>query len=72
MVKNKIEAILERKEIRDGFDIEFLLRRGIHLPELTAKRFLRLKKVIEEFTEKVLLYRSTFMRKNWLMVFIES
>lgn len=29
----KIDAFLMRKEIRDVFDIEFLLRRGIKLPE---------------------------------------
>ena len=52
MMKNKIEAIIERKEIRDGFDIEFMLRRGINFPELTTKRLLQLKNVIEGFTEK--------------------
>jgi hypothetical protein len=52
MMKNKIEAILERKEIRDGFDIEFLLRRGIQFPELTPTRFLELKKVVKGFTTK--------------------
>jgi predicted nucleotidyltransferase component of viral defense system len=52
MMKNKIEAILERKEIRDGFDIEFLLRRGISFPELPAQKFLQLRKVIEGFTGK--------------------
>jgi hypothetical protein len=32
---NKVEAFLDRGEIRDCFDIEFLLRRGISLPGLT-------------------------------------
>ena len=31
MMQNKIEAFLDRKEIRDCFDIEFLLRKGIPL-----------------------------------------
>ncbi|MCX5678642.1 MAG: nucleotidyl transferase AbiEii/AbiGii toxin family protein [Candidatus Omnitrophica bacterium] len=31
MMKNKIEAALERHEIRDFYDIEFLLRKGIAL-----------------------------------------
>lgn len=31
MMKAKINALLERKEIRDAFDIEFLLRRGIEI-----------------------------------------
>lgn len=52
MMKNKIEAIMERKEIRDGFDIEFLLRRGIKLPELSGERVLQLKSVVEGFTDK--------------------
>jgi predicted nucleotidyltransferase component of viral defense system len=52
MMKNKIEAIIERKEIRDGFDIEFLLRRGIRLPELSGERLFQLKSVVEGFTEK--------------------
>ncbi|MEJ2049780.1 MAG: nucleotidyl transferase AbiEii/AbiGii toxin family protein [Calditrichota bacterium] len=52
MMKNKIEAILERKEVRDGFDIEFLLRRGIKFPELTPTRFLELQKVVKGFTTK--------------------
>jgi len=31
-MKNKIKAFLDREEIRDCFDIEFLLRRGVGLP----------------------------------------
>lgn len=31
MMKNKIEAFLDRKEIRDCFDMEFILRQGIKL-----------------------------------------
>jgi len=31
MMKNKMMALSERKEIRDAFDIEFLLRNGINL-----------------------------------------
>jgi len=50
MMRNKIEAILERKVIRDGFDIEFLLRRGIELPKLTEKRQLQLKKIMSGST----------------------
>jgi predicted nucleotidyltransferase component of viral defense system len=52
MMKNKIQAILDRKEIRDAFDIEFLLRRGINFPELTTKRLLQMKNVVEGFTDK--------------------
>jgi len=32
MMQNKIAAFLDRGEIRDCFDIEFLLRRGVALP----------------------------------------
>lgn len=51
-MKNKIDALLERGEIRDGFDIEFLLRKGIKLPELKAEQLSKLKKRINGFTEK--------------------
>lgn len=36
-MKNKIAALLERGEVRDGFDIEFLLRQGIALPDLSIE-----------------------------------
>ena len=32
MMENKICAFIDREEIRDVFDIEFLYRRGIKLP----------------------------------------
>tara|TARA_B100000315_G_C14590599_1_gene595527 strand:+ start:1004 stop:1660 length:657 start_codon:yes stop_codon:yes gene_type:complete len=32
MMINKIETLLDRKEIRDAFDIEFIIRRGIKFP----------------------------------------
>ena len=34
-MKNKIAALLERREVRDGFDIEFFMRQGITLPDLS-------------------------------------
>ncbi|MBW1970516.1 MAG: hypothetical protein JRI82_13655 [Deltaproteobacteria bacterium] len=34
-MKNKIAALLERGEVRDGFDLEFLLWQGIPLPNLS-------------------------------------
>jgi predicted nucleotidyltransferase component of viral defense system len=37
-MKNKIAAFLDRGEIRDCFDIEFMLRRGISLPALEAQQ----------------------------------
>lgn len=42
MMKSKIEAFLERKEIRDVFDIEFLFKRGVALnaPLVKLKKLL--------------------------------
>ena len=39
-MKNKIEAFLDREEIRDCFDIEFLLRRGVDLPDRTGREWI--------------------------------
>jgi hypothetical protein len=43
MMKSKIEAFIDRKEIRDCFDIEFLIRRGIDIPneKETLKKVLK-------------------------------
>lgn len=32
---NKVSALIDRNEIRDAFDIEFLLRRGIKFPQIS-------------------------------------
>ena len=48
-MKNKIQAFLDRREIRDCFDIEFLLRRGIELPPLTLKECNALQNKISLF-----------------------
>ncbi len=48
-MKNKIEAMLDRCEIRDCFDIEFLLRKGINLPELNAELLSKLKERLDRF-----------------------
>lgn len=37
-MKNKIRAFLDRGEIRDCFDVEFLLRKGIELPVLNKEQ----------------------------------
>jgi predicted nucleotidyltransferase component of viral defense system len=47
-MKKKLEAAVHREEIRDFFDIEFLLRMGIPLVG-TAKELGRLKTVIGKF-----------------------
>jgi len=49
MLKNKIEAFLERKEIRDCFDIEFILRRGEEL-ELNKEKLEKMLSIIKSFT----------------------
>jgi predicted nucleotidyltransferase component of viral defense system len=51
-MKNKIEALLDRGEIRDCFDIEFVLRRGTALPELSGKRLNDLLKKAAGFKDR--------------------
>jgi hypothetical protein len=50
-MKNKIEAFLDRGEIRDCFDIEFLIRRGIELPDLTGKQSTAFRKKLAGFKD---------------------
>jgi len=52
MMKNKIEAFLDRGEIRDCFDIEFLLRRGIELPDMDERQTSTFKKKLVSFKER--------------------
>lgn len=51
-MKNKSEAFLDRGEIRDCFDIEFLLRRGVELPVLTNRQFNEFQKKLGRFKER--------------------
>lgn len=51
-MKNKFEAFLDRGEIRDCFDIEFLLRRGVELPDLTSRQFNEFQKKLVRFKER--------------------
>lgn len=51
MMKNKIEALTSRKLIRDAFDIEFLLMRGINLSTDKEKLSSALK-IINNFKEQ--------------------
>ena len=48
-MRNKINALMERSEIRDGFDIEFLIRQGIGLPNLSADEISNLTDRINTF-----------------------
>ena len=52
MMENKISAFLDRGEIRDCFDIEFLLRRGIELPADMGSKAGRLSKKVDGFKDR--------------------
>lgn len=51
-MKNKIKAFLDRGEIRDCFDIEFLLRRGIELPVKTDRELTEFQKKLAGLRER--------------------
>ena len=51
-MKNKFDAFLDRGEIRDCFDIEFMLRRGVELPALTNRQLNEFQKKLVRFKEK--------------------
>ncbi|MFW6177661.1 MAG: nucleotidyl transferase AbiEii/AbiGii toxin family protein [Desulfohalobiaceae bacterium] len=48
---NKVAAFLDREEIRDCFDIEFLLRRGIKLPPLEHQSLQRFQNKLGKFKQ---------------------
>ena len=51
-MKNKVEAFLDRGEIRDCFDIEFLLRRGVELPGLAGTQSIEFRKKLGGFKDR--------------------
>lgn len=51
MMNNKIEALLSRKIIRDCFDIDFLFKRGIPLPN-DNETLNKMLKIIDSFGDK--------------------
>jgi len=51
-MKNKIEAFLDRGEIRDCYDIEFLIRRGIPLPRMAEKQVTAFKNKVAGFKQR--------------------
>ncbi len=51
MMESKIQALLDRKEIRDCFDIEFLLKKGIDL-NVPLEQLKQLLVVINSFDKK--------------------
>jgi predicted nucleotidyltransferase component of viral defense system len=50
-MQNKVQAFLDRGEIRDCFDIEFLIRRGVALPLTSAGLIPELQKKIARFKD---------------------
>ena len=50
-MENKIQAFLDRGEIRDCFDIEFLVRRGVDLPVSSERVLVELRKKITRFKD---------------------
>ena len=50
-MKNKVEALINRNEIRDAYDIEFLLRKGISLPEMASEQSALLLRKINSYRE---------------------
>ena len=51
MMNSKIAAFLDRKEIRDTFDIEFLLKKGVPL-EASRQDLLKIKKGLDDLTSR--------------------
>lgn len=51
MMESKIDALLDRKEIRDAFDMEFLFKKGVAIEGPTA-RLKKIMEVIDNFTKK--------------------
>ena len=50
-MKNKIKAFLDRGEIRDCYDIEFLIRRGVNLPVDSDREVANLRKKMAGFKD---------------------
>ena len=48
MLRNKVAALLDRKEIRDAFDLEFLLRRGVAF-EVSAEQARQIERILQHF-----------------------
>jgi hypothetical protein len=52
MLINKVSALLDRKEIRDAFDLEFLVRKGVGLEDLGDREKRKLVKKLREFKKR--------------------
>jgi len=51
MISNKIKALKNRNEIRDAFDIEFLIRRGVNV-SLDGDEAEKILKILKKFSKK--------------------
>ncbi|NIW13749.1 MAG: hypothetical protein GWN31_07435, partial [Candidatus Thorarchaeota archaeon] len=51
MFKNKVSALLDRVEIRDAFDLEFLARRGVDL-DLSQQDKKKIIETLSGFTKR--------------------
>ncbi len=51
-MKNKVASFLDRGEIRDCFDIEFLLRRGVELPVLGDRQSIEFRDKLAGFKDR--------------------
>jgi predicted nucleotidyltransferase component of viral defense system len=51
MMKNKIGALLDRKEIRDVFDVEFLTRKGVNI-SANYEELKKIRKIIKGFEQR--------------------
>jgi len=49
MMRSKFEALLQRKEIRDAYDLEFLVKKGVKA-EITPEKAKEVLRIIEDFT----------------------
>lgn len=51
MMKNKTEALISRKLIRDCFDIEFLLMRGVKLPD-DKEKLIKISDILSNYQDR--------------------
>ena len=51
MMKNKIGALLDRKEIRDVFDVEFLTRKGVDI-SASYEELKKIREIIQGFKKR--------------------
>ncbi|MFH1874803.1 MAG: nucleotidyl transferase AbiEii/AbiGii toxin family protein [Pseudomonadota bacterium] len=53
MWKNKVEALLDRKTIRDAYDLEFMIRRGIkNFSQMELSKLHNLIKIVSNFNKQ--------------------